>query len=252
MEGAKNQVGPQSSTRRTSKRNRSASASNHESKPPGNDNGMKKKKPADAAVQTKEMQAHHHQPSLLSLPGAVQVELLKYLGVNTLLDLAQTCSYYHQLIKGTFLTNISLPFEEDFLQELKVCRTMEKKPLLRLEATKPWKLMLDLDPSAALYILESQMALLDLHRVREVYLVPRAIYPGIENMWKSSGDMELFKVVDLILLRKMSALGNLRNISRLDILILDEDLGQTVLEEFMPSLTNLLEFTVQIAEPKSR
>ena len=128
----------------------------------------------------------------------------------------------------------------------------QKKPLLRLESTKPNQLMWEMDPSAALYILEFQMGLLDLHQVREVYLVPNGIHPGIEDLWKSSGDMELFKVLDLILLRQMSALGNLRNISRLDILVLDEDLGQTVLEEFMPSLTNLIEFTIQIAEPKSR
>ena len=254
MDDPKNQVGPQSSRRR-SKRNRSVS--HHESKPPAPGNVMKKKKtsnkkpkPAVVAVQTKEIQVN--QLDLLSLPDGVQVELLKYLPVDTLLNLADTCSYYNQLIKGRFLTNISLPFEKDFLQELREVRIFEKKPLLRLESTKPYKLMWELDINSALYILQNQLALLDLHKVREVYLIPRGIAPGIEDMWKRNGDMELFKALDLILLREMSALGLLRNISRLDVLILDEDMCRTVLVEFMPALTNLIEFRVSIAEPKSR
>ena len=261
MEGPKNEVGPgpEPSTRRRSKRNRSES--NHDSKAPDIDNGTKKKKTsskktstkkpaATAVVKTKENQSN--QPTLLSLPDGVQLDLLQYLDVSTLLKLSQTCSYYHQLIQGTFLTNLSLPFEKDFLQELKESPSLEKKPMLRLESKKPTKLMWEFDPSAAVYILEYQMALLDLHKVREVHLVPTGIYDGIENSWRSSGDMELFKVIDLILLRQIASVGNLRNISRLDILILDLDLAQTVLGEFMPALTNLLEFTVQIAEPKIR
>ena len=64
--------------------------------------------------------------------------------------------------------------------------------------------------------------------------------------------MEVFKVMDMIILRQISSLGLLRNISRLDILILDLEFAKTVLEEFMPELTNLLEFGVFIAEPTSR
>lgn len=254
MERAKNQDGPQSSIRRRSKRSRTSSASNNDSvecKPPGNGRKKKKtscKKPVSAPH--KECQAY--QPGLLNLPDAVQAELLSYLSVDILLDLAQTCSYYHQLIKGRFLTNISLPFEEDFLKELREARILEKKPLLRLESTKPRSLLWEFDPNAAQYVLEFQFSLLDLHRVREVYLVPSAIRPGEEETWKRDGEMEIFKVVDTIIMRRMSNLGYLRNISRLDLLILDLDFSRTVLEEFMPELTNLLVFSVSIAEPTSR
>ena len=37
-------------------------------------------------------------------------------------------------------------------------------------------------PTVALYILQYQFALLDLHRVREVCLVPRGITPGQDEM----------------------------------------------------------------------
>ena len=142
--------------------------------------------------------------------------------------------------------------EEDFLKELREARILEKKPLLRLESTKPRSLLWEFDPNAAQYVLEFQFSLLDLHRVREVYLVPSAIRPGEEETWKRDGEMEIFKVVDTIIMRRMSTLGYLRNISRLDLLILDLDFSRTVLEEFMPELTNLLVFSVSIAEPTSR
>ena len=257
MELAKNAVpvSPQSSTKRRSKRNRtpSASPSNHESQLPAG-NGTKKRKTSTkkkpVAVQPKEIEAH--QPGLLDLPEAIQLQLLSYLSVDTLLELSESCSYYHQLIKGTFITNLSLPFEAGFLQELKAARSLEKKPLLRLESTKPRKLIWEFDPNSAQYVLQYQFALLDLHRVRELYLVPSAILPGEEETWKRSGDMEVFKAMDMIILRQMSSLGHLRNISRLDILILDLEFAKTVLEEFMPELTNLLQFGVFIAEPTSR
>ena len=99
------------------------------------------------------------------------------------------------------------------------------------------------------YILKSQMALLQLDKVREIDLVPRAISP-IEM--KSPAMWESFQDYDRIILRHMSYLDILRNLSRLEIMIVDEDFSQTVLKEFMPKLKNLLEFKVTIAERKAR
>ena len=76
------------------------------------------------------------------------------------------------------------------------------------------------------YVLHSQMALLQLDQVREIQLVPRDISPEHH--------------ADKIIMRQMSRLDILRNLSRLEIMIVDEDFSQTVLKEFMPKLTNLL------------
>ena len=97
------------------------------------------------------------------------------------------------------------------------------------------------------YIIHSQMALLQLDKLREVDLVPRDIsqeYPV--GLWDS------FQNFDKIILRQMSHLDILRNLSRLEIMIVDEDFSQTVMKEFMPKLTNLLEFKVTIMERKAR
>ena len=97
------------------------------------------------------------------------------------------------------------------------------------------------------YVLHSQMALLQLDQVREIQLVPRDISPDIGHAMLDS-----FQAFDKIIMRQMSRLDILRNLSRLEIMIVDEDFSQTVMKEFMPKLTNLLEFKVTIMERKAR
>ena len=93
------------------------------------------------------------------------------------------------------------------------------------------------------------MALLQLEKVREIDLVPRAISP---QEVKSPAMWDSFQDYDRIILRHMSGMDILRNLSRLEIMIVDEDFSQTVLKEFMPKLPNLLEFKVTIIETKAR
>ena len=99
------------------------------------------------------------------------------------------------------------------------------------------------------YILHSQMALLQLDKLREIDLVPRDVS---QEHLKDHALFYVFQAFDKIILRQLSRLGILGNLSRLEIMIVDRDFSQTVLKEFMPKLTNLLEFKVTITERKAR
>ena len=190
---------------------------------------------------------------MMSLPEEVQLKLLSYLDVSSLESLAATSSQFDLLIQGRYLTRLAIPFGQSFLREIAATDTLQKKPLLRLECPKPrgeelfMSIFVELGHGARQYILHSQMALLQLDKLREIDLVPRDIseeYPV--GLWDS------FQNFDKIILRQMSHLDILRNLSRLEIMIVDEDFSQTVLQEFMPKLTNLLEFKVTITERKAR
>ena len=75
--------------------------------------------------------------SLMSLPYEVLLKLLRYLDVESLENLGGTCSQFDLLIHGRFLTSLAIPFDESFLKEIAATDTLEKKPLLRLQCTKP-------------------------------------------------------------------------------------------------------------------
>ena len=205
-------------------------------------------------------------PTLMSLPYSVQLKLLSYLDVSSLESLAATSSQFDLLIHGRYLTTINIPFDESFLQELAATDSIEKKPLLRLQCTKlrgkggedggdggdggeDFMSTFISTLSTSKYIIHSQMALLQLDKVREIDLVPRSLsQQHMKNhvMWDS------FQAFDKIILRQMSRLDILGNLSRLEIMIVDEDFSQTVLKEFMPKLKTLLEFRVTITETRSR
>ena len=118
--------------------------------------------------------------------------------------------------------------------------------MLRLQCTKPWtegevgsvehfvSNLVKSTLGVREYVIHSQMALLQLDQVREIQLVPRDISPEHHEV------LDSFQTFDKIIMRQMSRLEILRNLSRLEIMIVDEDFSQTVLKEFMPKLTNLL------------
>jgi len=203
-------------------------------------------------------------PTLLTLPVEVQNRFLSYLDVTSIESLGRTCSHFDLLINGRFLTSLSLPLDHNFLQELTETNTLEKKPLLRLESNKPresgnkeddtWyghfmAKFIDSKRSLKDYIIHSQMSLLSLSQVREIDLVAKG-FRG-EDLKNSTSMLECFQTLDRIILRQMSSLGHLANISRLDIMIVEDDFCQTLLKEFIPSLTNLLELGITIGERKN-
>ena len=203
--------------------------------------------------------------TLLCLPVEIQNRFLSYLDVSSMESLGQTCSHFDLLINGRFLTSLSLPLDTTFLQEVKETKALEKKPLLRLESSKPRESgskeedagyghfmakFIDSKRSLKEYIITSQMSLLSLSRVREINLVAKDLRG--EDLKHATTMVECFQTLDRIILRQMSSLGLLANISRLDIMIVEDDFCQTLLKEFIPSMTSLLELGITIGERKNR
>ena len=73
---------------------------------------------------------------LTSLPNLVLSRLLQFLDVQSLESLSATCSMFDQLISGQYLTSISIPFSHEFVSEMKTAKSIDKKPLLKLEIGK--------------------------------------------------------------------------------------------------------------------
>ena len=193
---------------------------------------------------------------MMSLPEEVQLKLLSYLDVSSLESLAATSSQFDLLIQGRYLTSLVIPFDLSFLREIAATDNLQKKPLLRLECTKPRSegevgvsSFVKSGYRARQYILRSQMALLQLDKLREINLVPRDVS---QEHLKDHAMFHSFQEFDKIIMRQMSRLDILRNLSRLEIMIVDTDFSQTVVKEFMPKLTNLLEFKLTVMERKSR
>ena len=96
--------------------------------------------------------------------------------------LGQTCSHFDLMINGRYLTTVSLPFDEGILTDIKESKIFEKKPVLRIQCKNvfkyhysrddPLSLFVDSDSAVKQYIIESQMSLLSLSKVRELDLVP--------------------------------------------------------------------------------
>ena len=117
--------------------------------------------------------------SLSSLNSDVLNHLLLFLDVPSLQQLAKTCSLFHRLINGQTITNLHLPFSEEFLQDLQNAEVIEKKPVLRLTVSeshleayfgaKPGFIGIrDFLTS----LLNYQLALLDLTRLRDLVIKP--------------------------------------------------------------------------------
>ena len=73
---------------------------------------------------------------LTSLPRLVLMKLLQFLDVNSLENLSATCLLFDQLIAGEYLISINIPFPTDFLRELNIVTSRDKKPLLKIECRK--------------------------------------------------------------------------------------------------------------------
>ena len=152
--------------------------------PPPSAKKSKKTKPAHTSSQPA--------PTLTTLPHVVTERLLLYLDVETLERLSATCYYFDQLIAGRFLTSIDVPFRFDFNAEVAAVSTLEKKPLLKIKCKKSkeeFKLFADMFEEFPAYssihkmivenrrdmtdyMVQGQLCLLSLDKLREVDLVP--------------------------------------------------------------------------------
>ena len=105
--------------------------------------------------------------------------LLFYL--QSLEALSQTCSHFDLRINGRYLTTLNLPFGEEILNDMKESKIFEKKPVLRLQCKSisqqdPFSLFVDSSYEVKKYVIEAQLSLLYLSKVRELDLVPVNIW----------------------------------------------------------------------------
>jgi len=116
--------------------------------------------------------------TLTSLPNLVLRNLLQFLDVESLENLSATCSMFDQLIAGKYLTSLSIPFSPEFVREMKTSKSIDRKPLLKLEFGKSRRICLQtmfrgvsVFSSVIEYLIDSQLSLLDLRQLREIDLV---------------------------------------------------------------------------------
>jgi len=116
--------------------------------------------------------------SLTSLPNLVLLNLLQFLDVESLENLSATCSVFDQLIAGKYLTSLSIPFSPEFVREMRTSKSIDRKPLLKLEFGKSRSICLQtilrgisVFSSLIEYLIDSQLSLLDLRQLREIDLV---------------------------------------------------------------------------------
>ena len=99
------------------------------------------------------------------------------------------------------------------------------------------------------YLLESQLSLLNLSKVREVDLIPANIQEEIN--FRSSAMWDCGQQFDQAILSQLAKEGCLSNISRLDILLSREDISRNLWKDFMPAMVNLLELNITVLERKA-
>jgi len=198
-------------------------------------------------------------PTLTTLPSVVTTKLLLYLDVDTLENLSSSCSYFHQLIAGRFLTSINFPFTVDFISEMRNAACIEKKPLLKLKCKKSkdqfiifsdyfiesnisfHKIISSKGCDMKDYLALSQMSLLSLDKLREVDLVPDSL--GRMDIWRLyNRRIGYYSDFDARLLMQITRFGSLHNVTRLNVLV-DENF---YLEQFMTQMPNLIELGLNI------
>ena len=158
-------------------------------------------------------------PTLLNLPYCAINTLLLFLDVDSLENLSKTCSYFDEMIAGKYLTSINFPFPADFIKEIIGTNRVDKKPLLKLICKKSReeldqsscslpsldKLILNMSPDYADYLVLSQLALLSLHLLREVDLVPYSMKSELySNKPLESVVVQKYNLFDSRLLQQIS------------------------------------------------
>jgi len=113
----------------------------------------------------------------------------------------------------------------------------------------PLHLFVDSGPGVKEYLLESQLSLLNLSKVREVDLIPADIQEEVN--FRSSAMWDCGQQFDQAILSQLAKEGCLSNISRLDILLSREDISRNLWKDFMPAMVNLLELNITVLERKA-
>ena len=212
---------------RTSKRKEASKLSSTNIQQCFNSSKKLKKSPALSTSSVKALPK-----TLLQLPLGVLERLQIFLDVSSLEKLGATCSYLHQLISGRNITTLDFPFSPTFVSELRRELVLEKKPLLRLRNVKYTEGV----PKDGIndYIISSQMALLSLDSLRELYLLPNAAVNWAGQHSLVTSHVNFYDKM----LRYIFDHGNLGLITRLDILV-DQHCKIACCINELPSLLHL-------------
>ena len=111
-------------------------------------------------------------PTLQSLPDKVQEKLLAYLDIESIQELSKSCRFYEKFINDRLHISQSLPFNEEFLNQLQAMRSVVKKHVLRLTLNDGAKTLLAAKDEQLRYIIQSQLAFLHTDKLREIDFAP--------------------------------------------------------------------------------
>jgi len=206
---------------------------------------------------------------LVSLPDVAILRLFQFLDISSLTNLSQTCKYFHKMIKQLFVLSISIPFQVNYLQKISMSGYSRKSVLIlrckkskNLEGEDPegdWSFSMSRVIEEQYenhlcyvtdYMVHSQMAFLDFHKLREVDLVPRSLEENkawlLESRLHSlEGEftvMESYLHIDNSILDLIRGRGFLCNLTKLCVLV-DE---WVYIESYMEELTSLLELELTV------
>ena len=193
------------------------------------------------------------QLTLMDLPEEIHVLLLKYLDVRSLKKLAMTNHHLHEMISGRHLISVNLPLllEGAFRKELKENKTIEKKPLLRIERKKSTTF-----DHCHCYennedVVDLQMDLLSLQNVRELDFGKRnpVNWTNLDTIERTdlSRMWSHMVCVDIFILNKLSGLGALQTLSRLDVIIPEDWIARYLWKEIIPKV-KLLSLRLTVVE----
>jgi len=198
--------------------------------------------------------------SLDKLPRPVLARLLGFLQVDSLENLAATCSTFDQMINCRFLSSLDFPFHSSFLRELEKTDLLEKKHLLKLRCKKTrqavcptaqhdWEedqtmhwLMLETTTSLSRYMMRSQLSLLSLSFLRELDLVPESFRDtwGVRRL--DQVEVELYLNFDKMLVLELQKQGHLAHLTRLGVM---QD-HHMYLQDHVATLNSLIELNISI------
>jgi len=189
---------------------------------------------------------------LTCLPKLVLDKLLQYLDVRSLENLSVTCLYFDHLIAGQYLLSINLPFPSDFLRDVNKAAIIEKKPLLKIECHKfenyqfkEVQMLVGVELGYCInileYLLETQLSLLDLRKLREIDLVQ-------SNLDVNTHDMDKIHSFDMELLQQIKSFGSFENVTRFQVLM---DERSKFLKEHIEMMPSLIELGLHIHTRKS-
>jgi hypothetical protein len=162
---------------------------------------------------------------LLDLPVEVLERLLLCLDVSSLQRLSVTCRLLHQLTAGRHILHLQFPFTDAFLAEINLCTTIDKKPLLRLtcdDVVRMFPVRRTAQPTAPAglaSLLASQLAILDLSRLRELTLASAALLRNTNSCScrRCKREVAVTSNFDLVLLQQVRDLGLVAKLSRLEV-----------------------------------